>query len=287
MSQTVSDGLAELTARVRRSTVAVSSRPGGWAAGVIWQPDGLIVTNSHVMQEDVAEVEARDGRRWRGRLVRRDEEHDLAALRIDADGLDAVPIGESDQLRVGQLVAAVGHPWGQRWTVTAGIVMSTPRAALESSLPLEESIRADLRLAPGNSGGPLVDAHGHVVGVNSMVAGGIAVAVPSSAVCRFLSEQVEAGFLGVAGRVVDLRPASFGGGPLQEGLLLTDVVPGSAAERAGLIPGDIVVSVNNAVGVEAVARALRKMRAGDALNLTIVRAGSLQERQAVPAARAA
>jgi serine protease Do len=281
MSQTVSDGLAGLTDRARRSTVAVSSRPGGWAAGVIWQADGLIVTNSHVMQEDAAEVETRDGRRWLARLVRRDEERDLAAIRVDADGLEAATIGESDELRVGQFVAAVGHPWGQRWTVTAGIVMSTPRATLESPLPFEESIRADLRLAPGNSGGPLVDAHGRVVGVNSMVAGGIAVAVPSSAVCRFLSEQIEAGFLGVGGRVIALPPSLIAGEPVAEGLLLTEVVPGSAAERAGLIPGDIVVSVNGASGMEAVARALRRMRAGDALNLT------LQEVQAVPGARAA
>jgi serine protease Do len=173
-----------MAAELARVTVEVRGRglgAGGAAvgAGVIWHPDGLILTNAHVAHHDVTVVLA-DGRARGARLVARDPRHDLAALVVDATGLPAAEIGDSAALRVGELVLAVGNPLGLVRALSAGLVHAVgPRA-----------IHADLRLAPGNSGGPLADARGRVVGLNAMIVGGLAVAVPSREAQRFVREQL-------------------------------------------------------------------------------------------------
>ena len=175
---------AAMAAELARVTVEVRGRgrgAGGAAvgAGVIWHPDGLILTNAHVADRDVTLVLA-DGRPRSARLVARDPRRDLAALVVDASGLPAAPIGDSAALRVGELVLAVGNPLGLVRALSAGLVHAVgPRA-----------IHADLRLAPGNSGGPLADARGRVVGLNAMIVGGLAVAVPSREAQRFVREQL-------------------------------------------------------------------------------------------------
>ncbi len=175
---------ATMAAELARVTVEVRGRgrgAGGAAvgAGVIWHPDGLILTNAHVAHRDVTVVLA-DGRARSARLVARDQPRDLAALLVDATGLPAARIGDSAALRVGELVLAVGNPLGLVRALSAGLVHAVgPRA-----------IHADLRLAPGNSGGPLADARGRVVGLNAMIVGGLAVAVPSREAQRFVREQL-------------------------------------------------------------------------------------------------
>ena len=175
---------ATMAAELARVTVEVRGRgrgAGGAAvgAGVIWHPDGLILTNAHVAHRDVTVVLA-DGRARSARLVARDQQRDLAALLVDATGLPAARIGDSAALRVGELVLAVGNPLGLVRALSAGLVHAVgPRA-----------IHADLRLAPGNSGGPLADARGRVVGLNAMIVGGLAVAVPSREAQRFVREQL-------------------------------------------------------------------------------------------------
>jgi serine protease Do len=175
---------AGLAARLARVTVEVRGRGRGAGAaavgsGVVWHPDGLILTNAHVAHEDVTVVLA-DGQARRARLVARDVRRDLAALVVDATGLPAALIGDSGALRVGELVLAVGNPMGLVRALSAGLVHAVgPRA-----------IHADLRLAPGNSGGPLADAQGYVVGLNAMIVGGLAVAVPSREARRFVREQL-------------------------------------------------------------------------------------------------
>ena len=171
-------GLAERLARV---TVEVRRRGRGGAvgSGVIWHPDGLILTNAHVARGDVA-VALWDGRVLAARLVARDVRRDLAALVVSDAGLPAAEIGDSGGLRVGELVVAVGNPLGLVRALTAGLVHATDRRL----------IQADLRLAPGNSGGPLADARGRVVGLNAMIVGSLAVAVPSRAARRFVQEQL-------------------------------------------------------------------------------------------------
>jgi len=176
---------AALALEVAGSTVEV--RPLGRGAGagvavgagVVWHRDGLILTNAHVARGHVSVVLS-DRRVLSGRLVARDVERDLAALVVDATGLPAAEIGDSSALRVGELVVAVGNPLGLVRALSAGLVHAVNRRA----------IHADLRLAPGNSGGPLADARGRVVGLNAMIVGGLAVAVPSNEARRFVREQL-------------------------------------------------------------------------------------------------
>jgi serine protease Do len=179
---------AAIAARLGRITVEVRGRGrggvdgGAVGSGVIWHPDGLILTNAHVARGDVLVVLA-DQRRLCARLVARDPDRDLAALVVDATDLPAAQLADSSALRVGELVLAVGNPLGLVRALSAGLVHAVgPRF-----------IHADLRLAPGNSGGPLADACGRVVGLNAMIVGGLAVAVPSREAQRFVREQSRRG----------------------------------------------------------------------------------------------
>lgn len=174
--------LTAVTERLRRITVQVHGSSGGTGSGVIWISNGLIVTNAHVAR-DTAAVVLPGGRAIEARGLAWDPEYDLAALALDAEGLSAADVGDSDRLRVGDLVVAVGSPFGLVGAVTAGVIHAIgPRRTAGSSF-----IRADLRLAPGNSGGPLGDARGRVIGINAMIVGGLALAVPSNVVARFLA----------------------------------------------------------------------------------------------------
>lgn len=175
----------ELIETLRRSVVLVRGRDGH-GAGVIWRAQGMIVTNDHVVRGDRAVVELADGRHLEARVTARDREEDLALLRVSACDLPAVPVGDSRDLRVGELIVAVGHPWGVRETATLGIVSATgPGTWLGQTR--RDLLQADVRLAPGNSGGPLADARGRVVGIASMVMSpNIALAVPSHVVQRFV-----------------------------------------------------------------------------------------------------
>jgi len=183
MQSGIDGSLSALASRLRQITVQIHGAPAGVGSGVLWSSDGLIVTNAHVVRGRVSVV-LPGGRAVQARLLARDAERDLAALAIDAHALAPAEIGDSDRLRVGQLVVAVGNPMGLAGAVTAGLIHGIgPRHPAGPSL-----IQADLRLAPGNSGGPLADARGRVIGINSMIAGGLALAVPSSLVARFVAQ---------------------------------------------------------------------------------------------------
>jgi serine protease Do len=165
---------------VRRVTVRIASGRGGEGAGVVWRADGLIVTNAHLAREwaRVAVGEAR----FEAPVVAWDERLDLAALVVPARGLPVADRRASGTVRVGELVLGVGHPLGVAGALSVGIVHSTSR----------EAIRSDLRLAPGNSGGPLADAAGRVIGVNAMIADGLGLAVASDAIEAFVARVAEA-----------------------------------------------------------------------------------------------
>jgi serine protease Do len=181
----IAAALARVTVEVRGGGRRGPGRRGAAGApvgaGVIWHPDGLILTNAHVARDDVSVILA-DGRSCPARLVARDPDRDLAALVVDARGLPAAEIGASSALRVGELVLAVGNPFGLVRALSAGLVHAVDRRA----------IQADLRLAPGNSGGPLADARGRVVGLNTMIVGGLAIAVPSEVARDFVRDQLRA-----------------------------------------------------------------------------------------------
>ncbi len=171
-------GLAET---LRRVTVEIVAGGGSLGSGLLW-PRGCVVTNAHVIRTARVAVRLVDGVRVEGRLVARDPDADLAVLRIPGSGLPAATLADSAAARVGSLVVAVGHPFGVRGALTAGIVHAV--APLVPGGPAW--IHADVRLAPGNSGGPLADVAGSVVGLNAMVAGGLALAVPVARVIAFV-----------------------------------------------------------------------------------------------------
>ena len=173
--------LAQIAERLRRVTVEVYGTSGG-GAGIVWSPD-LIVTNAHVARAPRVGVGLADDRHVEARLVTADRRADLALLRIARCGIAPAALADSDALRVGAVVVAFGHPLGLRRTLTAGVVHALPPA-----LPGGRRwIQADLRLAPGNSGGPLADTAGQVVGINTMIVGGLGLAIPINEVRRFVA----------------------------------------------------------------------------------------------------
>ena len=177
--------LAELASVLRRSTVEVQTRGAGAGSGIIWQANGFIVTNAHVARADRATIVLSDGRAFDGVVTARDPRRDLATIAIDVGSalLPAAAIGHPTDLRTGDVVVALGHPLGITGALALGVVH-----VVEVRRGGPRWIRADIRLAPGNSGGPLADAHGRVVGVNTLIAGGLGVAVPVTTVARFLAD---------------------------------------------------------------------------------------------------
>jgi serine protease Do len=251
---TIERDLEALAEKLRASTVAVRLGREGAGSGVIWAGDGAIVTNAHVASRPVAEVVLSDGRRFAARVERRDVARDLALLRIDATGLPAVPTRDPSEIRVGEVLVAVGHPLGIPNALTMGIAHA---AVTEGS---RRFVQADLRLAPGNSGGPLADVLGRVVGINSMVVGGLALAVPADDVQRFVGAQAAPSLLGV-----HLAPVRLRGG--REALLVIGVEPRSRAQRAGLIVGDVLLARD--ADRLRFARALDVVRGGVAITVQI------------------
>jgi serine protease Do len=192
--QELNQGLAAQAERVRAAIVQVRSGAHGGGTGIVLRAGGLILTSAHVVRRRYPRVTLADGRALTAQVVRYDEGLDLAALRVEADGLPALALGDSERLRPGDLVQAVGHAWGLLGSATAGVVVGTRAPWLGPSLGGRPWVVVDAHLRPGHSGGPLVDARGEVVGVNTMVvASDHGVAVPAHLVRRFLAEGVRAG----------------------------------------------------------------------------------------------
>ena len=230
MSADITAALNELAAALRESTVAVRVGRSGAGAGVVWSADGAIVTNAHVAARSEAEVVFADGRTFAARVERRDVQRDLALLRVDAAGLQAVAVRDPATLRVGELLVAFGHPMGVANALTMGI------AHTEFVAGNRRFVSADVRLAPGNSGGPLADVEGRVVGINSITVGGdLALAVPSDDVERFLGRARPDARLGVRLAAAQLPDH-------QHAFVVTEVEPASRAERAGVRFGDVLLA---------------------------------------------
>ena len=285
----VSGELATLADRVRVGVVQVTNGRGG-GSGTIWREDGLIVTNHHVTPGEHAKVTLADGRSLAARVVNALPERDLAVLQVEATGLPALPVGDSAALRTGELLLAVGHPLGVPRAVSLGIFSGVGPIEGQGGRHFQEALLADIELRPGNSGGPLLNARGEVVGINAMVLGPrTALAVPSATVVRLLGGGGPRRVLGVQ---VSLAPTPAGWaerhGLTQEAvLLLVHVAPGSAAERAGLLPGDVLLALNGQALDEPgdLAWGLAGTPAGAPVTLRVLRGGEPREFAVTPEAR--
>jgi serine protease Do len=182
----LSNELSEVVERVRPTLVEISNGDGGVGAGTIWHPEGLIVTNAHVVGRRRLKVKLSDGRVLPARLLAHDAAIDLAALKVDAENLPTIELGRSKRLQPGQWVLALGHPWGVSGAVTTGVVIGLGPHP-EGILPRRDLIQINLPLRPGHSGGPLVDTRSRLVGINTMMNGPeVGLAVPVHEAKRFL-----------------------------------------------------------------------------------------------------
>ena len=262
----------------------------GGGSGFVFTPDGLILTNSHVVHDARRiEVTLADGRRMPASAIGDDPASDLAVIRIDEarvdePGLTAAALGDSQHLRVGQLVVAIGTPYGFQSTVTAGVVSALGRSLRSySGRLIDDVIQTDAALNPGNSGGPLVDSAGRVVGVNT------ATILPAQGICfaigintaKFVASRllrdgrIRRSFIGVSAQTVPVhrRVVRFYDLPKETGALVLSVEENSPAKRAGLRDGDIIVALEGKpiAGVDDLHRVLTDVRVGVSCSLTVLR----------------
>jgi serine protease Do len=276
----ISAASAEMIGGAHESVVQVRSRGRGTGAGVIWDAEGLVLTSHHVVaggrRGSRAQVVVHDGRTFDAEVVKRGRELDLALLRIEeAPGdLPTAPVGDSGTLRVGQLVYAIGHPWGRLGAVTAGIVSGLDVVRGGKA----RYVQSDVALAPGNSGGPLFNARGEVVGINAMIFGRLALSIPSNAASAWLAgERERHPRLGV--RVMPVELPAFlrhaNREAAQRGLVIAAVEGGSPAEGAGLLVGDVLLGVGDWTPDDDEALLDAIARAGDAVRLRVMRGGKI------------
>jgi serine protease Do len=315
----LSEALSATAERLRASVVQVRAGRGGIGSGVIWQRqsagsagegDYLIVTNEHVVRaagNGGLSVLIEDERTLPAEVLDHDPEHDLALLRVRGAGLQPVEVGDSAALRVGELVLAMGNPFGKLDALTVGIVAARapadPDLALEPAEPGDapapredesprrragrtpDLIQADVRLYPGNSGGPLTDALGRVVGINSMVGGGLAFAIPSRIVQQFLAQGAASGGarprLGVQILDVELSEPlrARAGVAADTAVLVAGVEDGSPAAAAGLLTGDIIIGVDGHMirSVRELVYAVRTGGASGQWTVRLLRGGERRE----------
>ncbi|NHC07163.1 serine protease DegQ [Azonexus fungiphilus] len=230
-------------------------RNSGLGSGVIVSDNGYILTNYHVIEAaDDIQVSLNDGKTYKARTVGTDPESDLAVLRIEAAGLPAITFGQMDNLRVGDVVLAIGNPFGVGQTVTMGIVSALGRSHLGINT-FENFIQTDAAINPGNSGGALVDAAGNLVGINTAIYSrtggnhGIGFAIPVSSARSIMEQIIESGsvtrgWIGVEAQEITPELAESFSLPDTDGALIAGVVRGSPADKAGVRPGDVLLAVN-------------------------------------------
>jgi S1-C subfamily serine protease len=273
---------------------------GGAGSGVAFTPDGYVLTNSHVVS-DARKIEAilPDGRNLAANLVGDDPDTDLAVLRLDGAAPAFAQLGDSRRLRVGQLVVAIGNPFGFQCTVTAGVVSALGRSLRTRSGRLIDSvIQTDAALNPGNSGGPLVTAAGEVVGINTAIIGaaqGICFSI-SAATVEFVAARlirdgrVRRSYIGVAGQTVPLprRVVRFFALARETGVRVQSTAGDGAARAAGLQPGDIIVAGDGApiCDIDELHRMLTEERVGRPLPLAVLRRAQKLDVTVLPRDRA-
>jgi len=274
---------------VSRSDPHLAPEVRGNGSGFLFTPDGFILTNSHVVHEAAQlMVTLADGRRAEADLIGDDPDTDVAVVRIHAPQLVPARLGDSHTIRVGQLVVAIGNPYGFQCTVTAGVVSALGRSLRsQSGRLIDNVIQTDAALNPGNSGGPLVTSRGEVIGVNT------AVIVPAQGICfaigittatfvagRLIKDgRIKRGSLGVAGQNVPLERPLVRRHTLAvpSGMLVLSVEPQSPAQRAGVRPGDVLVGYagRTVAGIDDLHRLLVEEQVGISAPLMVIRSGEI------------
>jgi len=279
--------------------------PAGLGSGVIVSPEGHILTNNHVIEDaDDIEVVPADGRRAAAKVIGTDPETDLALLKVNLDKLPVIVLGQSEQLQVGDVVLAIGNPFGVGQTVTSGIVSALGRNQLGINT-FENFIQTDAAINPGNSGGALVDVNGHLMGINTAIYSrsggsmGIGFAIPASTAQHVMRDlislgRVTRGWIGVEPQ--DLNPelaASFklpatNGAPLQ-GVVITGVLQNGPAAKAGIRPGDVITQVDrHKIGnVSELLSRVASLQPGQATRIQLWRSQGLAEVTVIPGQRPA
>src|SRR5215510_2858560 len=280
--------------QVGRGRAPQESRGSG--SGFIFTPDGFILTNSHVAHgASKIEVTLADGRRQEAQLIGDDPDTDLAVIRINAPNLMPAALGESQKIKVGQLVVAIGNPYGFQSTVTAGVVSALGRSLRGSTGRLmDDVIQTDAALNPGNSGGPLVNSRGEVIGVNT------AMILPAQGICfaiaidtaKFVAGRlirdgrISRSFIGVAGQNVPLprRFVRFYNLPVESGVLVVSLEPDSPARRAGVSEGDLIIGFAGrpVAGIDDLHKLLTEERVGQTAPLELIRRTERLTLQIVP-----
>jgi S1-C subfamily serine protease len=288
-------GPAVVSVAVKKNRRAARSRQEGAGSGVIIAPDGYVLTNDHVV-ENAKELHVilTDGRTLAAQIVGTDPATDLAVVRTVANGLPTADLGNSDSLRVGQLVIAIGNPLGFQSTVSTGVVSALGRALRsQSGRLIENVIQTDVALNPGNSGGPLVDSRGNVIGINTAMiymAQGLSFAVPSSTAKWVVSELVSRGkvrraYLGIVGqmRPIHRKVQRFFELPAETAVEVVSIEKDGPAYIGGIKEGDLILSLNNEniVGIDDIHRLLVKWPAGSVLNVAVLRKNERRNLQIV------
>jgi len=300
-SRTVTGVAEAVSPSVVRIQVANSKGRDGSGSGFIFTPDGFVLTNSHVVHgASKIDVLTPDSGEFKAQLIGEDPDTDLALLRIDAPVLRSVRLGDSRKIRVGQLVVAIGNPYGFQYTVTAGVVSALGRSLRSQSGHLiEDVIQTDAALNPGNSGGPLVNASGEVIGVNTatiLPAQGLCFAISINTAQFIASKLIRHGvvrrsYIGVQAQTATLNRTIARHYDIRTttGALVLTAEPGTPAQKAGLQEGDIIVALEGepVEGVDVLHRLLTEEKIGVSTRLTVLRGSRRLEFQVVPGMRQA
>lgn len=263
-------------------------------SGVVMSTRGYILTNHHVVETaDEIQVSFRDGRMAAARVVGTDPETDLAVLKVDFENLPAITVARSESLRIGDVVLAIGNPFGVGQTVTMGIVSATGRNKLHINT-FENFIQTDAAINPGNSGGALIDAHGHLVGINTAIysrsggSQGIGFAIPVSLATRVLQDIIQhgrplRGWLGIEARAITPELARTLKLPDDKGVVVVSILRNGPAHVAGLQPGDVILSIDGKpiAGADDALLAISSHRPGSRVKLRIARNGAEFELEAI------
>ncbi|PYP87515.1 MAG: serine protease [Candidatus Angelobacter sp. Gp1-AA117] len=284
-SKVVTQVVESVSPSVVRIHTHSGKRNGGSGSGFIFTPDGFVLTNSHVVHgADKVKVWTLDAGEFPAQLIGEDPDTDLALLRVDSPGVRAIKLGDSRKIRVGQLVVAIGNPYGFQYTVTAGVVSALGRSLRsQSGRLIDDVIQTDAALNPGNSGGPLVNASGEVIGVNTatiLPGQGLCFAISVNTV-KFIASKlmrdgvVRRSYIGIQAQTASINRnlVRYHGIGFATGALVLAVEADGPAAKAGVLEGDIIVAIENEAveGVDVLHKLLDETRINLATELTILR----------------